>query len=176
MPESQYLLTGDRFGLAKDCRRVTVRVQTRSRSRVVSVFISFILLLTLFQAIPVVFPKLSLNEANASVAAFATNGCTTTATFGSPSGQGVATACDDNSSSVFVSYDNDAKMRITLSASSVIKALSFTAGGDDQTYRSRMVASATLSRCSSSSFTGCVAIGTASWNKTYLDSLNNGAN
>ena len=141
----------------------------------VSSFLPLVLLVTLMQAMPVVFPKLNLSNANASVASFGTNGCTTTATLGSPSGQGVATACDDNSSSVFVSYDNDAKMRITLSASSVIKALSFTAGGDDQTYRSRMVASATLSRCSST-FTGCVAIGTASWTKTYLDSLNNGTN
>ena len=140
---------------------------------IVSSFLPLVLLVTLMQAIPIVFPSLDLNRANASVAAFATNGCTTTATLGSPSGQGVSTACDDNSSSVFVSYDNDVKMRITLSATSVIKALSFTAGGDDQTYRSRMVASATLSRCTST-FSGCVVIGTASWTKSYLDSLNNG--
>ena len=44
-----------------------MRVQTRSRSRVVSVFVSFILLLTLFQAIPVAFPKLGIEKANANV-------------------------------------------------------------------------------------------------------------
>jgi len=156
-----------------------VRTTAKSRSRVISALVSFTLLLALFQAIPIAFPKLGIPKAEAldPQITIGSANCATDSTSGSPTGQGPSAACDNNNSTVFLSYDGTSKLRITLSNYFRITGLSFRAGLDDATYRSRMVASATLFGCESATapVESCIPISTGSWNKTTLDGYSNGA-
>ena len=151
-------------------------MQKSRMKKIVSSFLPLFLLVTLMQAIPVVFPKINLEKSNALSVTLTSNMCSTSSTLGSPANQGPSTACDNNSSTVFVS--NDESMNLTINTGALVggfRAISFTSGSDDSpNYRSRMIASATVYGCSNSAFSICsTTIGTATWSKSYLDSLGN---
>jgi uncharacterized repeat protein (TIGR02543 family) len=156
-----------------------VRTTAKSRSRAISALVSFTLFLTLFQAIPIAFPKLGIPKAEAldPQITIGSANCATDSTSGSPTGQGPSAACDNNNSTVFLSYDGSSKLRITLSNYYRVTGLSFKAGLDDASYRSRMVASATLFGCESATapVDSCIQVSSGSWSKTTLDGYANGA-
>lgn len=147
--------------------------------KIVSSFFPLVLIITLMQSIPVVFPDLNIPKAKAldSRITIGSANCATDSTSGSPVGQGPSAACDDNSSTVFLSYDGSSKLRITLSNYYRVTGLSFKAGLDDASYRSRMVASATLFGCESATapVDTCIQVSSGSWSKTTLDGYANGA-
>jgi len=135
---------------------------------IVSSFLPLVLLVTLMQAIPVVFPKLNLNQADAL-----SQTCTSTAT--SYSGQDISKACDGSSSTVFLGLTGTSDVRIDVGSSIRLASLAFTAGGDDATYRNRMVADASVYGCAAAdtAVDNCVFIQTVSWSKPQLDSVSN---
>ena len=154
-----------------------MRTQARSRSRVVSVFISFTLLLTLFQAIPIAFPEFNLNKAVAagpSISLASLGSCVLDAgltNVSSPAG-----ACDGSTASKFISFTGSSNIRINLDRLAIVTDLSFSGGDDDVSYPNRRVASYTLKGCTSSSTasSACTTISSDSWSSSELSAIANG--
>jgi hypothetical protein len=136
-----------------------------SLKKIVSSFLPLVLLVTLMQAIPVVFPQLNLNKAEAL-----TQTCTSTAL-----GEGIANACDENSATKYVGFNGTSDVRIDLGSSIRLGSITFTAGDDDVTYRNRMVADASVYGCAAADTAvgSCTLIQTVSWTKSQLDSVSN---
>jgi len=140
-----------------------------SLKKIVSSFLPLVLLVTLMQVIPVVFPQPNLNKAEAL-----TQTCTSTAS--SKSGQDITKACDGSSSTVYLGLaTGTSDVRIDVGSSIKLTLIAFRAGGDDQTYRNRMVADATIRGCAAADTPvgECTDSQTVSWNQTQLDSVNN---
>ena len=143
-------------------------MQQNGIKKIVSSFLPLVLLVTLMQAIPVVFPKLNLNKAEAL-----TQTCTSTAS--SNTGEGIENACDGNSATKYLGLSGTSDVRIDAGSSILLGSISFTAGDDDVTYRNRMVADASIYGCAAgNTLVGeCTLIQTVSWTKSHLDSVNN---
>jgi len=154
-----------------------VREQAKSRSRVISALVSFTLLLTLFQAIPIAFPEFNLNKAVAagpSISLASLGSCVLDAgltNVSSPAG-----ACDGSTASKFISFTGSSNIRINLDRLAIVTDLSFSGGDDDVSYPNRRVASYTLKGCTSSSTasSACTTISSDSWSSSELSAIANG--
>jgi uncharacterized repeat protein (TIGR02543 family) len=143
----------------------------------VSSFLPIVLLVTLMQAIPVVFPKLNLDKANAagpSISLSSFGSCVLDA--GLTNVSSPAEACDGNTVSKFIGFTGTSNIRINLDRLAIVTDFSFLGGDDDVTYPNRRVAAYTLKGCATSGTASntCTTINSGSWTPSELTAISNG--
>ena len=143
----------------------------------VSSFLPLVLLVTLMQAMPVVFPKLNLAKANAagpSISLSSFGSCVLDA--GLTNVSSPAEACDESTVSKFIGFTGTSNIRINLDRLAIVTDFSFSGGDDDVTYPNRRVASYTLKGCSTSitASSTCTTINSGSWTPSELNAIANG--
>jgi uncharacterized repeat protein (TIGR02543 family) len=145
--------------------------------RLISSLLPLVLLVTLMQAIPVVFPKLDLSKAVAagpSISLSTFGSCALDAGLSNVSSP--AGACDGSTDSKFIGFTGTSNIRINLDRLAIVTDLSFSGGDDDVSYPNRRVASYTLKGCTASSTasSACTTLNSDSWSSSELSAIANG--
>ena len=144
-------------------------MQKLRMKKIVSSFLPLVLLVTLMQVIPVIYPRLSSQQASGLTPV----ACTSTAS--ANTGEGISNACDGNLSTKYLGLTGTSELRLDVGTSIILGSVTFSAGNDDATYRNRMVADLTIKGCAAAdtAVSSCVDIQTVSWTQTQLDSVGN---